>query len=159
MLLLVEISVAARSGAEYLPQLIRGSSFRWGGGTSEPAVRVIGVRAIWWICRGRGIRVRVVVRRGGSGSGSADDGTRRDTGGDATPTWPVIAAPVATADVDIAVDVDVAAVDVGAVKVPAVDVGAVKVPAVDTASSGTGPGTSPGVAATIDAASGVSSAA
>src|SRR5215469_4242968 len=91
---------------------------------SKPAVRVIRVWAIW-ISRSRGIRVvRIVVWCGGSGSGSADDGTRRDTGGDATPTWAIIAAAVATADVDVAVDVNIA-IDVGAVEIPAVNIGTV----------------------------------
>src|SRR5215471_538415 len=99
-------------------------------GRSKPAVRVIWVGAIW-ICRGR----RIVVWR--AGSGGADDGTRRDTGGNATPTWPVVAAPVvaATADVDVPVEV-------GAVEVPAV------------ASGDAGPGTASSDTAAVEPASG-----
>src|SRR5215471_5306175 len=97
-------------------------------GRSKPAVRVIWVGAIW-ICRGR----RIVVWR--AGSGGADDGTRRDTGGNATPTWPVVAAPVvaATADVDVPVEV-------GAVEVPAV------------ASGDAGPGTASGGTTAVEPA-------
>ena len=52
-------------------------------------------------------------RIGRTRNGTADDGTCRDAGGDAAPTSPVISASVATtADVDVAVDVDVAAVHV-----------------------------------------------
>src|SRR5580693_5754393 len=90
---------------------------------SKSAVRVI------WVWTGR-VRVRR-GRIGRTGNGTADDGTRRDTGGDATPTSPVISASVATAaDVDVAVDVDIAAVHVGRVDVAAVHVGAVEVAAV-----------------------------
>src|SRR6266853_970820 len=89
------------------------------------------IRIIWVWTR------RVRVRRGRicrTGNGTADDGARRDAGGDATPTSPVISASVTTtADVDIAVDVDVAAVHVAAVHVGAVDVAAVHVGAVDVA--------------------------
>jgi len=80
--------------------------------------------------------VREPSRR--AGSGSADDGTRRDTGSNATPTWPVIAAPIITAaaDVDVPIHihvtgVDVPAVYVGGVEIPAVYVGAVEVSAVN----------------------------
>ncbi len=114
------------------------------------AVRVIWVRAILR-CRCR----RIVVWRCGSGSRGADYGARCDTGGNATPAWPVIATP---ADVDVAVDINVA-VDVSTVEIPAVNVGAVEVPAVDTASGGAGPGTSSCRTAAVAAASGVSSAA
>src|SRR5580693_1982115 len=98
------------------------------GGRSKSAIRVI------WVWTGR-VRVRVCRGRiGRTGNGTADDGTRRDAGGDAAPTSPVISPSVATsADVDIAVDVDVAvvaAVHVGAVEVAAVHVGAVEVAAV-----------------------------
>src|SRR5580693_7248277 len=112
------------------------------------------VRVIWvWTRRVRVCRGRI----GRTGNGTADDGTRRDAGGDAAPTSPVITASVATtADVDVAVDVDVAAVHVAAVHVAAVHVGAVEVAAVrvgaaevaavrvgatEVAAAGTGPGT------------------
>src|ERR1700747_1900379 len=78
------------------------------------------IRVIWVWTR----RVRVRVCRGGigrTGNGTADDGTRRDADGDAAPPTPVIPA---SADVDVAVNVDVAAVDVD---VAAVDVGTVEV--------------------------------
>src|SRR5437867_6872375 len=77
---------------------------------SKSAIRVIRV----WTRR---VRVRVCRGRiGRTGNGTADDGTRRDAGGDAAPTSPVISASVAaTADVDVAVDVDIA--DVAAVHV------------------------------------------
>src|SRR5215471_9499518 len=93
-------------------------------GRSKPAVRVIWVGAIW-ICRGR----RIVVWR--AGSGCADYGTRRDTGGNATPTWPIVAAPV---DVDVPVEVS-------GVEVPAV------------ASGDAGPGTASGDSAAVEPAS------
>src|SRR5439155_4240906 len=102
-----------------------------------PAVWVIRVWAVWSRSRSR-----IVVRR--ARSSGADDRTRRDTGGNAAPTWPIIAAPVATsADVDVPVDVDVAApVDAGAVEVPAI------------ASGGTGPGTSPSGTPSVNATPG-----
>src|SRR5271166_4345391 len=130
---------------------------------SKSAIRVIWV----WTRRVRVCRGRI----GRTGNGTADDGTRRDAGGDAAPTSPVtapvITASVATtADVDVAVDVDVAAVhvaavDVGTVEVAAVDVGAVEVAAVragatEVASAGTGPGTATGAST---AAAGASTAA
>src|SRR5439155_1572146 len=95
---------------------------------SKSAIRVI------WVWTRR-IRIRVCRGRiGRTGDGTADDGTRRDAGGDAAPTSPVISASVATtADVDVAVDVDavvVAAVHVGTVEVAAVHVGAAHVAAV-----------------------------
>jgi hypothetical protein len=97
-------------------------------------VSIFGERRWVRVCRGR---------IGRTGNGTADDGTRRD----AAPTSPVISASVATtADVHVAVDVDVAVV-------AAVHVGAVHVGAVEVASAGTGPGT----AAT--AATGASTAA
>src|SRR4029077_3647974 len=90
---------------------------------SKSAIRVIWV----WTRRVRVCRGRI----GRTGNGTADDGTRRNPGGDAAPTSPIISASVATtADVNSAVDVifaDVNAVDVGAVEVAAVDVGAVEV--------------------------------
>src|SRR5215472_6887236 len=121
-------------------------------GRSKPAVRVIRVWAIIWICRCR--RIRVVIRR--AGRGGADYSTRRDAGGNATPTWPMIApAPVvtATADVDVPVHVDVVSVDVGGIEVSTVDVGGIEVPAVDVAaiaSGDTGPGTAPGGTAAVE---------
>src|SRR5271166_6166551 len=105
------------------------------GSRSKSAIRVIWV----WTRRVRVCRGRI----GRTGNGTADDGTRRDPRGDAAPTSPVI---TAAADVDVAVDVDVAAVHVGAVEVAAVHIGAVEVAAVrvsasEDASAGTGPGT------------------
>src|SRR6266404_597244 len=95
-------------------------------GRSKSAIRVIWV----WTIRVRVCRGRI----GRTGDGTADDGTRRDAGGDAAPTAPVISASVATtADVDVAVDVNavvVAAVHVGTVEVAAVHVGTVEVAAV-----------------------------
>src|SRR6267378_4114084 len=90
---------------------------------SKSAIRIIWVwtRRVW-------VRVRR-GRIGRTGNGTADDGTRRDAGGDATPTSPVISASVATT-ADVAVDVDVAAVHVGTVDVAAVHVGAVEIAAV-----------------------------
>src|SRR6516162_4729365 len=143
---------------------------------SKPAIRVTWVwtRRVW-VCRVRVCRGRI----GRTGNGTADDGTRRDPGGDAAPTSPIISASVATtAYVDVAVDIDVgavevAAVDVGAVEVAAVDIGAVEVAAVDigatevasvctgateVASAGTGPGTA-ATAAITAAATGASAAA
>src|ERR1700756_3678013 len=61
------------------------------------------IRVIWvWTIRVRVCRVGVGVGR--TGNGPADDGPRRDAGGDAAPTSPVI---TVSADVDVAVDVDV----------------------------------------------------
>src|SRR6516164_6833496 len=152
---------------------------------SKPAIRVIWVRTRWvWVCRVRVCRGRI----GRTGNGTTDDGTRRDPGGDAAPTSPIISASVATAaDVDVAVDVDVAdvaAVDVGAVEVAAVDVGAVEVASVhigatevasvctgatevasvctgatEVASAGTGPGTAATAAITAAAATAITAAA
>src|SRR5271167_3884300 len=132
---------------------------------SKSAIRVIWV----WTRRVRVCRGRI----GRTGNGTADDGTRRDAGGDAAPTSPVITASVATtADVDVAVHVDVAAVHVGTVEVAAVHVGAVEVAAVhigatevaavhvsatEVASAGTGPGSA--ATAAITAATAASTAA
>src|SRR5215472_15257028 len=142
-------------------------------GRLKSAVRVVRVGAIAVrVIRVGAIRIgrsggRIVVGRAGAGSSGADYRTRRDAGGDATPTWPIISAPVvaATADVDVPVHVDGVSVEIGAVEVPAVDVGAVEVPAVDVgavevptvdvgavevptvATGDTGPGAAPGTTA------------
>src|SRR5262249_59422688 len=80
---------------------------------SEPAVRVVGIRAI-------GIRIgrigRAVIRRR---DGGADHRTRGDAGGDAAPAIAAIAAIAAVA----AADVDVAVEGVAAADVPAADIG------------------------------------
>src|SRR4051794_41781884 len=93
-------------------------------GLVKPAVWIIRVRAI-------GRRRSRVVRRSRAGRGSADHGTRRDTGSDPTPTWTGIAAAVIAAARNVDIAVNVCGVDVGAVDVGAVNVGAVNVGGVD----------------------------
>src|SRR5882672_10675759 len=102
---------------------------------SKPAVRVIWVWA-GGICRGW-----IVVWGAGAGYCGTNDGSRRNTGGDAAPTGAAIVSATvsATADVDVAIHIGVPT-DVGAVDVGPVDVGAVEVPA----AAGTGPGTAAG---------------
>jgi hypothetical protein len=163
----------SRSGSRNEPRRSKVPSC-WG--RSKSAIRVIWV----WTRRVRVCRCRI----GRTGNSTADDSTRRDAGGDAAPTSPVITASVATtADVDVAVDVDVAAVHVGTVEVAAVHVGAVEVAAVhigaaevaavrigaaevaavrvsaaEVAAAGTGPGTA-ATAAETAAATAASTAA
>ena len=112
-------------------------------GRSKSAIRVM-----WVGTRRVRVWVWVRVRRiGGTGNGTADNGTRRDTGGNTAPT-PVIAASAiiaATADVHVAVDVGGPAT---------VDIGAVKVSAVDISPGGAGPRTTASGTATVDPTSG-----
>ena len=108
---------------------------------SKSAIRVIWVGARW-------VRVWVRVRRiGRTRNSTADDGARRDTGGNTAPTRAAVIA--ATADVDVAVDIDVPA---------AIEISAVEVSAVDTSPGGAGPGTTASGAATVNPASGTSTA-
>ena len=91
---------------------------------SKSAIRVIWVWAI---------RVRVCRGRiGGTGNGAADNGARRDAGGDATPTSAVItSSPVvaaASADIDVAVDVDVAAITLALLTLPRFTLALLKLP-------------------------------
>src|SRR6267143_2300417 len=114
-----------RASLRSLPRRERASVGRRAGLPSRRSRSKSAIRVIWvWTIRVRVCRGRI----GRTGNSTADDGTRRDAGGDAAPTSPVITASVAaTADVDVAVDVDVAAVDVD---VAAVHVGAAEVTAV-----------------------------
>src|SRR5215213_1720528 len=86
------------------------------GWSIKPAVWIIWVGTI--TCRVSGSRI-IVIRRGGRGRCRANDGTRRDTGGDTAPTVPTATVIPAAGNIDVAVYVG--GVDVGTVEVTGVD--------------------------------------